>query len=98
MVIYEHSSIGIKTQTIEFSENVNPMPHQYAFYNETIGPSVIDSIVIGSTDPSASTSITPKGLEIAWDRGQLIKNVQFINFPDSRSHAIACPVIIGRCT
>ncbi|RNA07259.1 hypothetical protein BpHYR1_049763, partial [Brachionus plicatilis] len=42
-------------------------------------------------------SYTPSGLVLAWDRGQLIKNVTFINFPSDWSHSMRGPEIIGTC-
>ena len=77
MLSFEHDSIGLKIQTIAFSQNVDT-PYQQVFYNDTVGPAVKDSIIIGSTDSRATTSATPIGLNIAWDRGLLVKNVQFM--------------------
>ena len=34
---------------------------------------------------------------VMWDRGLLVRNVSFINFPSSSTQAIRGPVIAGRC-
>ena len=81
-IIYDTVSCGIETKTIISNSIPNTIYSAY-FYNATIGPSIVNSIIIGNSDPLATTAITNKGLIIAWDRGQLIKNVTFINFPDN---------------
>jgi hypothetical protein len=37
------------------------------------------------------------GLVMAWDRGQLISNISFINYPDPNSQAMRAVEIVGRC-
>ncbi len=34
---------------------------------------------------------------VMWDRGLLVRNVSFINFPSPNTQAIYGPFIIGRC-
>lgn len=34
---------------------------------------------------------------IAWDRGQLLQNISFYNFPSLGTQAIVPTLIIGRC-
>jgi hypothetical protein len=95
-IVYDHQTSGIETKTLVFHETANSDYSPY-FYNETIGSLVSDSIIIGNSDPSAQISLTSKGLVIPWDRGMLVKNIKFINFPDSKSFAIGATEIIGRC-
>jgi hypothetical protein len=94
--VYDHFTTGIETQTVIFNQNANT-GYQSSFYNENIGALVADSLIIGNSNANAVSSITQSGLVVAWDRGELIKNVTFINFPDSTSHAIRPTEIVGRC-
>ena len=95
-VVYDQLTAGIVSTSI-VGNNVPNTKYAATFYNENIGPSIKDSIIIGNSDSSATSSIGQNGLIIAWDRGQLIKNVTFINFPDINSVAIEGPVIAGTC-
>ena len=92
---YDHASAGITT-TVIMDNSVPNTAHATSFYNPIIGPTVINSIIIGNSDPLAISSIAPNGLIIAFDRGQLIKNVTFINYPDSGSVAIQAPFGIDK--
>ena len=85
-IVYDHATSGIETKAIQY--NRNNTYYSANFYNDTFGPSIVDSVIIGNSNSSAKTSITRVGLVIAWDRGQLIKNVKLINFPDENSSAI----------
>lgn len=79
-----------------FSQDANT-PYKSTFYNSNIGTIISDSFVIGNSKDN-KTSYTPDGIEIAWDRGQLIKNVAFYNFPEKNSNALRPAIIVGRCT
>ena len=54
-------------------------------------------VIIGNSDSTSPTSITNMGLRVAWERGLLVQNVKFINFPDANSYAIVPTEIAGRC-
>jgi hypothetical protein len=95
-VVYDHATSGIETKTLVYHENPNTDYSPY-FYNETSGPLVADSIILGNSDPTALTSPTNKGLVVAWERGILVKNIKFFNFPDASSFAIGVTEIVGRC-
>lgn len=95
-VVYDHATSGIETKAITYNQNINT-PFLKYFYDEFNGPSIVNSTIIGNSDSYSNTSITPIGLAIAWDRGELIKNIKFINFPDDKSTAIARSTD-GTCT
>ncbi len=94
--IFDQNTCGIDTKTIVIHDQANS-PYASSFNNEQIGPAVLDSIIIGNSQNNSKYSITPIGLSFAWDRGQLIKNVKFINFPDSGSVAFTATTHNGRC-
>jgi hypothetical protein len=94
-VVFDHAEASIETKTIIFNEDPNTR-QSYSFYNESSGATIADTVIIGNSDSSSSTSITPTGIIVAWDRGQLIKNVQFYNFPDDASEAMRGTLIAGR--
>ncbi len=96
-LVYDQSTAGIESKTIVSNQDANTPYSQY-FYNGAIGPSIVNSVIIGNSDPAAVSSITNIGLVLAWDRGQLIDNVTFINFPDANSVAIGATSIDGVCT
>ena len=97
--IFDQTEVGIETKNVvnnnKFSRTIKDLVP--TFYNEQTGPSIIDSVIIGNSDSSQIKSLYPSGLVLAWDRGQLIKNVSFINFPDENSHAMRAPEIAGVC-
>ena len=95
-LVYDTVSSGIETKTMKNYESVNSY-YSTSFYIESTGSLVSNSVIIGNSDPTAITSITNKGLRIAWERGLLVKNVKFINFPDANSCAITPTEIHGRC-
>ena len=96
-IVYDHTTAGIETKTIQYNSDVQSNYSAY-FYNESSGPTIMNSVIIGNSNSSSNSSITPLGLVIAWDRGELIKNVTFINFPDANSVAIGATSIAGVCT
>ena len=96
-VVYDHTTSGIETKSIVSNKNANT-PYSKYFYNDTNGPSIVNAVIIGNSDPAAVSSITNAGLVLAWDRGQLIENVTLINFPDANSVAIEATTIAGVCT
>ena len=98
MIIFDQSTTGIETKTIASHENYDTSPYYSGFYNGSSGPAIVDSIIIGNSDSSAIASIGLNALIVAWDRGELIKNVTFINYPDNTSYAIGAPIIVCRCT
>ena len=100
-IIYDQDHVGIETKNIIDHSRIvtaNSIPPlSRTFYNELTGSAVLDSIIIGSTNEQSNRSITDSGLVLAWDRGQLIKNITFVNFPSDWSHAMRGPQIIGTC-
>ncbi|CAF0710276.1 unnamed protein product [Brachionus calyciflorus] len=97
IISFDHESAGIETKTIIFNDDVNTR-YKTTFFDATKGPLIADSIIAGNSDSSKPVSITQSGLIVAWDRGLLVQNVSFFNFPDYSSHAIRATVIAGRCT
>ena len=95
-VVFDHIATGIETKTIRFSENVNSH-YRNILFDETNGPAIIDSIVIGNSDQNALTN-SDNGIVLAWDRGLLVKNVNFYNFPDQSTQAMRATIITGRCS
>ncbi|CAF0978946.1 unnamed protein product, partial [Brachionus calyciflorus] len=95
-ISFDHKSVGIETKQIIFNENIQSR-YTPTFYNESNGALVADSIVVGNSDSTQTTSITQHGVVIAWDRGLLVKNVSFYNFPDPNSEAIKPTEVAGRC-
>ena len=94
-VVYDHATAGIETKTI-VSNKLPNTPYSAYFYNANTGPSIVNSVIIGNSDPAATSAITTHGLVLAWDRGQLIQNVKLINFPTNV--AIVGTSIDGTCT
>lgn len=94
-IVYDQYSSGMTTQTIHYNQDYNT-PYQSTFYNQNTGALIADSLVIGNSSSNPSSN-TPSGIILAWDRGQLIKNITFINFPDPATQAMRAVEIIGRC-
>jgi hypothetical protein len=95
-LVFDHASSGIEIKTIAGHEDANTALG-VNFFKEPIGSLISDATIIGNSDASATQSVTNKGLIIPWDRGLLVKNSKFINFPDQASFAIGATVIVGRC-
>ena len=96
-LLFDNAEAGIETKNIAFNEDSNTAKATN-FYSSALGSTIADTIIIGNSNSAAPTSITPTGLIFAWDRGQLVKNVSFYNFPSSNSQAMSAPIIIGRCS
>lgn len=94
-LVYDHFSSGITTQTIFYSQEYNT-PYSSTFYNSVNGAVVADSVIVGNSSANP-TNNTPSGLILTWDRGQLVQNVTFINFPTPDTQAMRAVEIIGRC-
>jgi hypothetical protein len=94
-IVYDHVTAGIETKTIVSNKAANT-PYSAYFFNANTGPSIVNSIIIGNSNPAATSSITRKGLIIAWERGQLIQNVSIINL--FSNPAIIPTSIDGTCT
>jgi hypothetical protein len=94
-VVYDHDSEAIAAKTIVGNPNVNT-GYMSTFFSPSLGPAVADSFIIGNSINTASTN-TPIGITPAWDRGELIQNVSFINFPNNDTMAIRPPIIVGTC-
>ncbi|CAF0814130.1 unnamed protein product, partial [Brachionus calyciflorus] len=97
-LVFDEHGTGIETKNNVHHNNFyynirNLIP---TFYNESTGTAVLDSVIVGNSNNAATKSITTDGLVLAWDRGQLIKNVTFINFKSG--WALRGPEIIGTCT
>lgn len=63
LIAFDHISTGIEAQTISLSDGVNTKTASL-FYNETIGPAIIDSVIIGNSDSSSPYSITETGIRV----------------------------------
>lgn len=94
-IVYDHYTSGMTTQTNHFHEEYNT-PYQSTFYNLITGPLVADSVVIGNSSLNPANN-TPTGIILPWDRGEILKNISFINFPYQNSQAMRAVEIIGRC-
>ena len=57
---------------------------------------IADSVIIGNS-LGGTKSITQDGIVVPWDRGELLTNVAFYNFPEAGSNGMRCPFITGRC-
>lgn len=97
MVLFDHKESCIETKTI-VGNLVENTPYKNTFFSNSSGPLIQNAIIIGNSDSSSQTSITESGMVVAWDRGQLLENISFYNFPDNSSRAIRGPFIIGTCT
>ena len=95
-VSFDHHDVGIETKSIASHQTVHSSLRD-TFFNEQRGTAILNSIIVGNSDSSATVSKTRSGLVIAWERGLLIRNVSFYNFPNSNSHAIRPTEIIGTC-
>ena len=96
MVMFDHAVTGIETNIIAYSQYPNYIP-QYTFYNDSLGPLIANSIIIGNSDSSSNYSISESGIVVAWDRGLLLKSVYFYNFPSEGSKAIRSTNTVSYC-
>lgn len=95
-ILWDHYSVSLETKTLKYNQDINSYEKSF-FYNENLGPILKDSIIIGNSKSDDTKSVTTSGLVIAWDRGQLISNISFFNFPSEKSHTIRATEILGRC-
>jgi len=93
--VWDMSSAGVETKLLRFNSVENSW-YGATFYSPTVGNSLVDSVVIGNSEggPARANS----GVSLAWDRGQLLKNVAFYNFPNEEASAIDVTSINGVCT
>ena len=94
-VVFDHSQTGIEAKTIIGNQDYNSN-YKNTFYSSA-GPLIQNAIVIGNSDSSSSQSISESGIIVAWDRGELLENVSFYNFPSRNSRAIRGTTITCRC-
>jgi len=95
-VVFDHTEAGISAFTTDFVKTENTFTKNELF-SSTRGPLVQNSIVIGNSDSTSFKSFTEAGVVLAWDRGELLDNVTFYNFPDNNSRAIRGPIVEGTC-
>ena len=95
-VVFDNSQTGIETKTIVGNENPNSI-YQDIFYSNINGSLIQNALVIGNSDSASLKSISESGIVIAWDRGQLLENISFFNFPSNDSRAIRGTTILCRC-
>ena len=76
-IVWDQFSIGIDTKSLSVSYEYIPYS-----YSETKGTGVFDSVIIGNSDNN-SLEVNNYGLNLASYRGQLVKNISFINYPNS---------------
>lgn len=93
-IVYDHATTGIEAKSITSHASPNT-PYSVVFYNESTGPLIADSVIIGNSNPNAVSSLTPRALTVPWNRGLLVKNIKFINF--FQTPAIGATSIIGQC-
>jgi len=93
--VWDMSSAGVETKLLRFNSVENTW-YGATFYSPTAGNSLVDSVVIGNSEggPARGNS----GVSLAWDRGQLLRNVAFYNFPNEEASAIDVTSINGVCT
>ena len=94
-VVFDHSQTGIEAKTIIGNQDYNSN-YKNTFYSSA-GPLIQNAIVIGNSDSSSSQSVSESGIIVAWDRGELLENVSFYNFPSRNSRAIRGTTITCRC-
>ena len=95
-IVFDHLQTGIETKTIIENANANTR-YKNTFYSNATGPLIQNAIVIGNSDSSSSQSLSESGIVIAWDRGELLENISFYNFPSKTSRSIRGTSIEGVC-
>lgn len=74
--VWDHHTYAMETLKIDWLNNQN-------LYNEQKGPLIADSVVVGNSKNSATNTLAP-GLVIAQDKGHLVSNVRFFNYPGNK--------------
>jgi hypothetical protein len=103
--LWDHFTSGIETRTLTYNDLPNSFYNQ-TFYDETICSLIGDSVIVGNSTYAGSSipewmALTTDdifgatGIAIAWNRGELVKNVAFFNFPENYTQAIRPPTLIG---
>ena len=93
-VVWDHASAGIESKQMANMQDVNT-PYISILFNDTTGSTITDSVVIG--DSRGTNVATLTGVVVSWDRGLLLKNIAFYNFPNAESRAIMPTLILCRC-
>ncbi len=103
--LWDHFTSGIETRTLTYNDLPNSF-YNHTFYDETICSLIGDSVIVGNSTYAGSSipewmALTTDdifgatGIAIAWNRGELVKNVAFFNFPENYTQAIRPPTLIG---
>lgn len=90
--LWDHDDTGIDTKIIRGNDNLNS-GYKNNFYNEENGPLIANGVIIGDSKNNQSSG---SGIILPWDRGLLIKNVAFYNFPGNEP-AMKPTEISGTC-
>lgn len=93
--IWDQFTESIAGKTI-INNQIPDTSYRNLFYDSSKGTVLADSVIIGNS-LGGQQRYTPIGLSLAWDRGQLVDNVAFYNFPTNESFGIRGPIIDGRC-
>ena len=88
-----YSAAGIETKTIMFNEDVNT-PLSSSFYDDDLGATIADSIIIGNSDSSSNTSIIPSGLVLAWTADSLSKMFTSTIFQTIRANPCVARLLV----
>lgn len=81
--IWDQYSIGIDSS--DYFVNADRGSFKY-HYDELKGSVVADSVIIGSS--KNENKFNPTGLGLPRDRGHLVKNVKFYNYPNSSAMSV----------
>lgn len=93
--VWDMHDTGVDAKIVRKAKDINTA-YRDTFYNDMTGTSLTDSVFIGNSLGGAS--IGKSGATLTWDRGQLVKNVGFYNYPDAGSSAMDMTTITGTCS
>ena len=93
--IWDQTTSGMECRQIANNAQPNNLFLSSVFYDAVNGSVLGDSTVIGSW-AGGDTTYTPHGIIMAWDRGQLIRNISFYNFPKPETTALRASSPDGR--
>ena len=54
-IVYDHTTAGIETKTIQYNSDFLSSYSPY-FYNESTGPTIMNSVIIGNSNSSSNSS------------------------------------------
>jgi hypothetical protein len=96
MRLWDHFSTAIDTKIIKGNDEANSR-YKNTWDDENLSTMVKDVVIVGNTI-NGKPAVGQSGLTLGWDRGELIKNIKFYNFPNQGASAIDATSIAGKCT